>query len=419
MILLCSIALAQWGPGGIPTDWRGYGLEWMESEAFTSALATSFLHMDTDTLTFELVGTSADRDIYFNFQEEDGTKHIFKWNDGASYYQLDGGLNLAGFIQASGAVAAGGGKVIIGEMGSDYGLYTTSSSPILPIDPNSSGAGTIQLGETGDHDVINVVGRFTAVMTALAGGDSVGPLIQLIQHADSTYTGTTAGLVVKNYDATDAVIHGSGENTGLAVFMKQLSSSAAGGENSIMSLHSHASALGKLDHGIVVYPDTVGSGLAFRDAVMDYGLDFNDVGNVQMNNAEIRGSNGEIIENVTDGEWGFGDADLTGIASATLGVTGGNDILYINSNIRGDFVTSAAQDTIGTEECVYFEQTANEAVYLPASPTLGDTFRIKFTHASGGTLNGNGKNIDGSATLSPAENDAYMVVYNGTEWGIW
>ena len=161
---------------------------------------------------------------------------------------------------------------------------------------------------------------------AVNGGSAVGNIIKLTQAAGETYTSTTAGLTVKNYDADGTVVHGSDENTGLAVFMKQQSASLVGGENSIMSLHSHSSAIGKLDHGIIMYPDTVGSAIAVRAAVIDYGLDFNDRDNVTVNTAEIRGANGETIDNTTDGIWDIGAAKLE-IDSAQLIIFGATDTL--------------------------------------------------------------------------------------------
>ncbi len=159
MILLCSVALAQWGPGGIPTDWRGYGLEWMESEKFTSAAATSFLEMSTDTLTFALTGASADRDIYFNLEEEDGTKHIFKWDDGASRWAFTNTIvnesNFTTLGAGAGFVSNAGSSRILGMTSSaSTGLiYSSSALSLITADPNEDGSGTVQLGETGDNDI--------------------------------------------------------------------------------------------------------------------------------------------------------------------------------------------------------------------------------------------------------------------------
>ena len=159
LMLLCSIALAQWGPGGIPTDWRGYGLEWMESEKFTSPLATpNFMHMDGDTLTWELSGTSADRDIFLNLQEEDGTKHLIYWDDGTSGVRTTETIRAGGFFGISFrdpnlhfALGQGAAGIV------DF--YSSSTRPTILINPNNTGAvaaGAVEIGVVGDNDTLNV-----------------------------------------------------------------------------------------------------------------------------------------------------------------------------------------------------------------------------------------------------------------------
>jgi len=206
---------------------------------------------------------------------------------------------------------------------------------------------------------IDVSGQLS-VIQADNGGASVGSLIEILQQAGETYSGTTAGLTIKNYDEDATVVHGSGENTGLAVFMKQLSASLAGGENSIMSLHSHASALGKLDHGVVVYPDTVGSVFAVRAAVIDYGLDFYDRANVTVNNAEIRGSNGETIDNITNGEWGFGAADLVATGDLEIGSIASDSV------VTADYFTVTV-DRSTDEYDFYYDLTDRDGGVFPDS----------------------------------------------------
>lgn len=60
-------------------------------------------------------------------------------------------------------------------------------------------------------------------------------------------------------------------------------------------------------------------------------------------------------------------------------------------------------------------------VNLPAAPATGDTYTIKDSNGSAGNnnilINGNGKNIDGSATLLVMTNFTQVnLVYNGTSW---
>jgi len=126
----------------------------------------------------------------------------------------------------------------------------------------------------------------------------------------------------------------------------------------ISILHSHSSAIGKLDHGLVIYPDTVGSVIAVRSAVADYGLDFNDRANVVINTAEIRGSNGETIDNTTDGEWDFGAANIatTGTLAAkktiSLRARSPEIIFYRQDPLLGTLYNTAIKNeyTLSSEE---------------------------------------------------------------------
>ena len=230
---------------------------------------------------------------------------------------------------------------------------------------------------------------------AVSGGSAVGNIIKLTQAAGETYSGTTAGLTVKNYDADGTVVHGSDENTGLVVFMKQQSASGTGGENSIMSLHSHSSAVGKLDHGLIMYPDTVGSAIAVRDAVVDYGLDFADRDNVTINNAEIRGSNGETIDNTTDGVWDFGTArvQLDSIWHAYGGFEDSSITIDLTQNTWAN-IKNAGGTLWGIDHSNGFSMS-------------GDTLTIENSGHYSGSL---------SITLSGANNDeVYMRIYNVTQ----
>jgi hypothetical protein len=239
----------------------------------------------------------------------------------------------------------------------------------------------------------------------LAAGASNGHITKITMAAGLTYTGTMAGLTVKNYDADATVVHGSGENTGLAVFMKQMSASGAGGENSLMSLHSHSSAIGKLDHGVIVYPDTVGSVFAVRAAVIDYGLDFNDRDNVTVNNAEIRGSNGETIDNTTDGSWDFsGFVKRSVTASITAGTT--------QSQAGATLLTSDINEisTCGT---------TNDGVKLPVA-VAGLEITIINNGAETAYVYPNtdddlGAGVNTATTLAAAANVTF-VSYNATNW---
>lgn len=65
--------------------------------------------------------------------------------------------------------------------------------------------------------------------------------------------------------------------------------------------------------------------------------------------------------------------------------------------------------------------TTTTTITLPASPTTGQTYKV--IDGSGNasvnniTLDGNGKNINGSSTLTINTNyEVKTLIYNGTEW---
>jgi len=113
------------------------------------------------------------------------------------------------------------------------------------------------------------------------------------------------------------------------------------------------------------------------------------------------------------------DGNDAGAGDVCAGTVGDNDLFIVYSRARIDGNVVSATYTAGATEEVWIEQSAADTVYLPAAPVTGDWFKVKFTHASGGVLAGNGKNIDGSATVSASENDAFDLIYNGTEWSIY
>lgn len=94
--------------------------------------------------------------------------------------------------------------------------------------------------------------------------------------------------------------------------------------------------------------------------------------------------------------------NLSGLALAYKTVTSN---YYISQN---DFLIIG--DTSG----------GNITVYLPKSPSGGDTYSVKKSAAANIlTINGNGKSIDGGGTvLIYPQYGSYTMMYTGTEWSI-
>ena len=211
-------------------------------------------------------------------------------------------------------------------------------------------------------------------------------------------------MTVKNYDEDGSTVHGSGENTGLAVFLKALSSSGAGGESSIATFHTHSSTDQTLTHGIVIYPKACGSIIAVRACTADYGIDFADASNVTINQAELRGSNGETIANTTDGIWSTTGGKIDGVTT----------------------VAASTYDLLTTDNILSVSYTATGAVTSLTLPTAqcvaGRHIVIKDSGGSAGTNNitvdtEGAEKIDGADTAVIATNYNSINQYsNGTHW---
>jgi len=106
----------------------------------------------------------------------------------------------------------------------------------------------------GQPVVLGNTGQLNVDVTIDAGA-SVGHIIKCIGGSGLSYSGTNAGLTVKNYDADDTVVHDGGENVGLSVWLKTLSEVTAGGEYAVFSGHVHASNTGTIKYASVIYGD--------------------------------------------------------------------------------------------------------------------------------------------------------------------
>jgi hypothetical protein len=85
---------------------------------------------------------------------------------------------------------------------------------------------------------------------------------------------------------------------------------------------------------------------------------------------------------------------------------------------RVDKVTVVAINyTATTSDHVVVAAVNSLTIKLPASPEQGRTFEIKSaTGVSGTVIDGNGKNIAGSATYEQSEAENTILRYAGTQW---
>jgi hypothetical protein len=83
--------------------------------------------------------------------------------------------------------------------------------------------------------------------------------------------------------------------------------------------------------------------------------------------------------------------------------------------------TSGPYTILATDFLVIGDTTSGSfSILLPATPAAGDTYCVKKSVAANTlTLDGNGKNIDGTASIAiTTQYTSYTVIYNGTEWSI-
>lgn len=83
---------------------------------------------------------------------------------------------------------------------------------------------------------------------------------------------------------------------------------------------------------------------------------------------------------------------------------------------------SAAYTALPTDYTILVDASGGAVtITLPATPVIGQSYNVKKIDASGNgvTVSGNGKTIDGAATLSiPGQWQSYYIQYNGASWSI-
>jgi hypothetical protein len=98
--------------------------------------------------------TTGDIDGFLYFADDgDKTSHYLQWNDGAGRFDISHVLYTGESMSALGGYQAGSFTFL------QNGLLKTSNSTALTIDPNSAGAQTLNLGVSGDGDIIAIHGN--------------------------------------------------------------------------------------------------------------------------------------------------------------------------------------------------------------------------------------------------------------------
>ena len=140
----------------------------------------------------------------------------------------------------------GDAKIIVGN-------GTTATSVAVSGEASIDNAGAVTLDLSG-----HTAGKLS-VQQASSGGASNGSIVKETKGAGETYTGSQAGLMIKEYDADNTVVHTEDELCGLYVNLKQLSAISGGGKSALISAHNYGSGgdYQVLDFGLRLFGDIV------------------------------------------------------------------------------------------------------------------------------------------------------------------
>jgi len=141
---------------------------------------------------------------------------------------------------------SGDTKILIGNA-------TTMASFALSGDVTMTNGGVVTV-----VDLSAVTGHLSVQETTPAGA-SPGHIIKGTLIAAGTFTGTNSGLIVKQYDADNTVVHNESELCGLYVNLKQLSAMLVGGKSALISAHNYGSGgdYQVVDFGLRLFGDLV------------------------------------------------------------------------------------------------------------------------------------------------------------------
>jgi len=207
----------------------------------------------------------------------------------ASEIALVEGSILLGNSSAVGAALDGSGdtKILIGNA-------TTMASFALSGDVSMTNGGLVTV-----VDLAAVTGHLSVQETTPAGA-SPGHIIKGTAISAGTFSGSHAGLIVKQYDAANDVVHNGGELCGLYVNLKQLSAMQAGGESALISAHNYGSGgdYQVVDYGLRLFGN-LDVGIELTGGTSNFGLDFSDQ---TISTSDFKLSNGGYISNVVNNQ---------------------------------------------------------------------------------------------------------------------
>lgn len=97
------------------------------------------------------------------------------------------------------------------------------------------------------------------------------------------------------------------------------------------------------------------------------------------------------------------------IPIADFGSGGGSGSGYV-------FAQTSVSETVAPTANLYEQTTAGITTTLWADPTEGQIVVVKNNSGGLTTVDGNGADVEGEATISLADSESVSLVFNGTEW---
>lgn len=218
-------------------------------------------------------------------------------------------------------------------------------------------------------------------------------------------TATTSGVdVAASSTPTIALVSASG------VSVWSIECIGCDEANSVATINASLSVNQVAKTATFTAPSALGSAVIFRSRV-NQGIDVNG-------NAQDSYTTTFKVAVLTAGN------DRVGALNETTENGTGGWAAIVNKIIRkgaGPVRTSTSTTpyaVVAADEYIRIDSSAGaKEVDLPASPALGRTICIKRNGANNVTIDGNGKNIDGAATLVLSANyQTACMTYGGTEW---
>lgn len=184
LVMLAGVTFANflYGPAGAPDPIESnIDNDSTRSDYFSSTDSLYWYNTNYNFYLRQAAATAGDRDLGIVLVEEDGTEHDIFWNDGANWWDFGSATSVrVGILKTEGG------------SGNYSSSYLRTDGTTYAIDINQTGAGVLNLGQSGDNDTTRVVG----VQDFSSGSHFFCP--QVTDAGPMTATNGTEGEIVYN-----------------------------------------------------------------------------------------------------------------------------------------------------------------------------------------------------------------------------